>query len=291
MNVFRGFVLELVFLSIAQFSYAQFALQTAGLLPNELQESSGLVIYEDKIISHNDSGNEPMLYLLDTVNYKVSRTVRILGYQNVDWEDVTIDDEFLYISDSGNNNGNRTDLKILKLALSDIATKDAVFPQLISFSYEDQSDFSKTGKNDWDAEALAAWGDVLILFTKQRKTGGTVLYSIPKTPGNFKAQRMGEIKNIGLVTGATVAKGLPGIYLVGYSMILKPFLVFLPAKHNDLELSSYMFQEFLELPMAQTEAICAISNKQLLITSERFEKSILQLPASVFRLNIIRDSN
>ena len=35
--------------------------------------------------------------------------------ENVDWEDITQDETHIYIADFGNNNGNRTDLKIYKI--------------------------------------------------------------------------------------------------------------------------------------------------------------------------------
>ena len=81
-------------------------------LPGSLNESSGAIFFNNRLITHNDSGGEAKLYELDTISGIIEREVTILNATNVDWEDITQDETSIYIGDFGNNNGNRTDLKI-----------------------------------------------------------------------------------------------------------------------------------------------------------------------------------
>ena len=98
-------------------------------LPAMLSESSGAVFFNGRFISHNDSGNENKLYELDTATGLILRTVHIQNAVNSDWEDLAQDATSLYIGDIGNNRGNRTDLKIYKIAKADYLASDTVWPR------------------------------------------------------------------------------------------------------------------------------------------------------------------
>ena len=85
------------------------------ILPDEVKETSGLLFFNGKIITHKDSGNAANLYELDSVNGNILRIIAINSVTNTDWEDITQDENHIYIADIGNNNGNRTDLNIFKI--------------------------------------------------------------------------------------------------------------------------------------------------------------------------------
>ncbi|MCD6544741.1 MAG: hypothetical protein J7K34_09555 [Flavobacteriaceae bacterium] len=68
---------------------------------------SGIINFDGRIITHNDSGGEHALYEIDILNGSVKRTVIIKNAQNKDWEDICQDDNFIYICDIGNNSNNR----------------------------------------------------------------------------------------------------------------------------------------------------------------------------------------
>lgn len=91
-------------------------------LPDQVKETSGLLFFKGKIITHNDSGDSANLYELDSLNGNLLRTINITNATNVDWEDIAEDNTHIYIGDFGNNNGNRTDLKIYKILKSDLRT-------------------------------------------------------------------------------------------------------------------------------------------------------------------------
>ena len=145
-----------------------------GTLPETVNETSGLILYNGKLITHNDSGNSTQLFEIDTLSLMISRVVNITNAENVDWEDITQDDNYIYIGDIGNFNGNRTDLAIYRISKADYDNSDNVSAERIGFSYEDQNNFDSMPNSDWDAEALTMIRGQLTLFTKQWQSNGIV---------------------------------------------------------------------------------------------------------------------
>lgn len=136
-------------------------------MPTVLKETSGLVFYDNRLITHNDSGNLPNLYEIDSISGNITRTVSISNASNVDWEDIAQDEDYLYIADIGNNNGTRTDLKIYRVLKTDYENSNSVEADIINYSYADQDDFTHNPNNtNWDAESLVVWEDKLYIFKK-----------------------------------------------------------------------------------------------------------------------------
>jgi len=102
-------------------------IRTIAALPSSIEESSGLVFYNDSIfITHNDSGDKPIIYFIN-VKGKLIHQVLIENANNVDWEDICSDGKgYLYIGDIGNNKNDRRDLKIYKVASANLLTKQKV---------------------------------------------------------------------------------------------------------------------------------------------------------------------
>lgn len=138
-------------------------------LPNELNEISGIEILNDSLfIAHNDGGNSNEVYLLHS-NGKIQSKIKISNATNVDWEDITADEEFIYIGDIGNNLNKRKDIKIYRIPKSDLVLNHSVKADVMHISYSDQEAFppSDSMKN-FDAECLiSAYGDLWI-FSKNR---------------------------------------------------------------------------------------------------------------------------
>ncbi len=149
-------------------------------LPSAIPESSGVVWSNGKLWTHNDSGNPATFFSVDTTTGAVLQKVYVDNYSNTDWEDITADSLYIYLGDCGNNNGNRTDLKILKIAKSDIGSAAIVHlnAQAISFSYTDQTSFASNALNNFDCEAVMSMGDYLYLFTKDRGDAKTRVYQL-----------------------------------------------------------------------------------------------------------------
>ncbi len=241
-------------------------------LPKTVIETSGLIFWRDSYWTHNDSDNKNELYRLDAKNGKIIQTIAVANADNYDWEEVTQDDDFIYIGDFGNNLGNRMDLKIYKIVKSAIPdTGDAsVMSDTIAFAYGDQEDFSiKNLSNDYDCEAMIAFGDSLFIFTKNWVSGSTRLYALTKTPGNYTIYPADEFDVNGLITGAAYDKEHSQIVLIGYRNYF-PFVWRLwDFKYNDFFGGNKRRYEFRELFGAQTEAITYTSGGVFVISCEK----------------------
>ncbi|KPM33771.1 secreted protein with Por secretion system C-terminal sorting domain [Croceitalea dokdonensis DOKDO 023] len=261
-----------------------------GTLPQSLMETSGLLVYNGKLITHNDSGNLPELYELDTLTLAITRTVRITNHSNKDWEDLAQDESFIYIGDFGNNNGDRQDLRVLRIAKADYDISDEVSAEEIVFLYEDQTSFETQQDSDFDAEAFFSLGDDLIILTKQWQQQGTVAYKIPKLPGAFLAERLDSYQVDGLVTGATFNESTNTLFLVGYSQFLAPFFVQVTDVGSTSIFSGIQTKTNLNIGFAQVEAIAQDSEGQFYISSEQFTNPpLVNSLARVFKFPLDRE--
>ncbi len=170
----------------------EITLREICMLPEQVLESSGLFIQDaDSIWSHNDSGNNRKLYLVDTFGTRI-RSIEMVGGNNIDWEDLAADDDGnLYIGDFGNNFQDRQDLVIYKTIHPALIQTETFFAEAIYFHYEDQTGFPPSlGQWYFDCEAMLAWGDSLLLFTKDYSipyNGFTRIYQVPNIPGEHTA--------------------------------------------------------------------------------------------------------
>ncbi len=186
------------------------------LLPDILHEASGIEWLPSGLYIHNDAGNPDRLYRIDSLSGEILQTITIAGADNLDWEDITEDEDYIYLGDIGNNIGNRTDLRIYKIQKSELVN-NVVNAEIIDFYYEDQVDF-EPGMNDhnYDCEALIAYGDNLHLFTKNWEDKKTRHYVLPKTAGNHAANLVEELDVEGLITAADIsAEG--ALVMIGYT--------------------------------------------------------------------------
>ncbi len=257
-----------------------------GALPAVVGESSGLIYYNGSLITHNDSGNAAELFEIDTATLEVNRVVTISNAQNIDWEDITQDDTYIYIADIGNTNGNRTDLGIYRIRKSDYDSSDSITADWIGFSYSDQQSFLASPTSDWDAEALTIIRGQLTLFTKRWKSGGTTAYTIPNSPGEHSALNIGTSMVNGLVTAATYNPESNILYLLGYSQFLQPFLFRFEDPPGPLSFGGTGQQINLDIGFGQAEGICYVDHNTYYISTERFENSSppVVLAASLFKL-------
>lgn len=274
----------LFFLSAALLSAQQNA-ENIGNLPSAVTESSGLIFYNGKLITLNDSGNTPQLFEIDTVSLAITRTITVENAENVDWEDLTQDAGFIYIGDFGNNLGSRTDLAVYKISKVDFDTSDSVAAEKIAFSYEDQTDFSGGQTSDWDAEAFVVYQDQLLIFTKQWQSNGTVAYEIPLTPGTHIAKNLSSFQVDGLVTGATFNDISQALFLIGYSTQLSPFVLRLDGLPSPFDFNGAEQKINLPIGFAQVEGITHVGINTYYVTSEQFinNNPPVVLEAGLFR--------
>ena len=266
---------------------AQADVTLLGELPQEVNETSGLIFYNGKLITHNDSGNTPELYEIDTISLEVTRIVQIQNAVNRDWEDLTQDDNFIYIGDIGNNNGDRTDLAIYRIRKSDYNNSDSVPAERIGFTYEDQTSFEPSANSDWDAEALTIIRGQLTVFTKEWQRNGSTAYAIPNTPGDHDAINLGNSPATGLVTAATYNTATNILYLLSYSSQLLPRLIRFADPPGPFSFGGIGEVISLGTGFAQTEGIYFADPNTYYISSERFENQNppILLPARLYRLD------
>jgi len=199
-------------------------------VPNLLNEISGLIFQNDTtLFAHNDSGNEPYIYEVSLNEKRVNRAIKISNVVNLDWEDITQDQQYIYIADTGNNLGGRKNLKILKILKTDVFSLDSVQADSITFAYEDQTDFTLSNNHNFDCEAIISIDNQLFLFSKNRADFKTKIYSLPKIPGNYNAELIDEFDVEGLITGASINESKNVIVLLGYNndgTTFQPFIWF-----------------------------------------------------------------
>ncbi len=263
-----------IFLLLPSFLLAQENIGEIGALPAEVSETSGLIFYKDKLITHNDSGNAPELFEIDTVSMQVVRKVTITNAENIDWEDMTQDDTHIYIGDFGNYKGTREDLTIYKISKQEYDQSEIVTAEKIDFSYEDQNEFTDNGRSNWDAEALFSFNDQLVILTKQWLDGGTVAYSLEKTPGIHLAKNIGYYPVNGLVTGATYNPLSTDLVVLGHSNILVPFVLKVEGISETSIFEGNIEKIPLDVGFAQTEGITYVKEDRYLISSEYFTRNI-----------------
>ena len=230
-------------------------------LPNAVEETSGLASMGEDFITHNDSGDDALLYRINKQGELVD-TYPILGAVNRDWEDLAQDDSIYYIADTGNNNGRRKDLTVYRLS------KDFEVIDSITIAYAKQKKFKKNKKTKYDAEALIMVGDSLVLFSKNRKSYSTQLYIFPKTAGDYSLRSRKKIAVNTLITGGDYSPKSKKMVLTGYLPDRSQYL--LVADNVSLEeLSSLKFTRYrLPLKKAQVEAVKILADESIWISSE-----------------------
>jgi len=240
--------------------WSQLHLETI-LLPKKMDETSGLEYYEDHLITHNDSGDAPKVFVFNTQGEMLLES-KITPAINRDWEDIAADDCNYFIADVGNNAGNRKDLTIY------ILSARLLLEDSIQIRYEAQTQFDKRKRHQFDAEALTVVGDSLLLFSKDRDQFQTQLYVFPKVGGQYTLIPMGQLPAESLITAADYDASLKLLALTGYNAQGKQFFYLLPEfSYKNLKIENFK-KYLLPLDEAQVEAVKIIDRHHFWLTSE-----------------------
>lgn len=198
-------------------------------LPSTLSENSGMLVSnENAIWLHNDGGDSAKLYLIDTFG-TILKTIFVNNVTNVDWEDITYDNQGrVYIGEFGNNNNSRQDLKIYRIPHPDSITGNTVTAETIEYYYPEQTAFPPVdSEKKYDTEAIIHFQDSLYLFTKDRTSphqGYTWLYQISADTGTHAAILLdsfqtNQISYIFEVTGAAMSPNQEQLALLGANTV------------------------------------------------------------------------
>lgn len=238
-------------------------------LPKIINETSGLEFYNNHFITHNDSGGEPTLYVfnergevIETIGLNKNPDFEI---KNNDWEDITSDNKYLFVADTGNNFGNRDNLNIIRVSKG----ADFMVDGIIEISYSDQESFFPRPKHKYDAEAIIVIEDKIALFSKDRENLNTDLYLVNKNMNGSQILTSEVSYDVDtLITGGDFDEDRNLLALVSYNSNGNQYLLlFENFELNNLKKNT--FKKFkIPLEQAQIEAIKIIDEKAFWVTSE-----------------------
>ncbi|MGB0863718.1 MAG: hypothetical protein ACPGXZ_12425 [Saprospiraceae bacterium] len=187
-------------------------------LDEQVNETSGLFVWNNGVWTINDSGGEPALYKTSPETGKVTQIVSISNAVNIDWEELSHDDNHIYIGDMGNNRGYRKDLSIYTVKKSDInisIDSQSVIAQKLTFYYPEQKDFNHKKIHHFDCEGFFYYKNQFHLFTKNRDNAKTYHYTVPNEVGNHAAKLQDSLDVRGQITAADIQDG--HVVLLGYT--------------------------------------------------------------------------
>lgn len=268
------FLFQVLILQILFTSYiAAQELNLVALLPGAIHESSGLIDLDGRLITHVDSDGANALFEIDTTDGSILRTIYVENASNSDWEDITRDDDYIYIGDFGNNSGSRTNLKVYRVSINNFLNtlNDTINADTIAFSYANQVDFTSGSNNtDFDAEALIACGDSLYIFSKNWLTNTCDIYALSKLPGSYSISKIDSFNSEGLITGATYEESTNELYLCGYGPPI-PFIILVSNFNGFPIFTGSINKTTLQVPTGSSVQIEAITSRDagsLYISSE-----------------------
>ncbi|WP_026996165.1 hypothetical protein [Flectobacillus major] len=237
-----------------------FSVQKVGNLPQEINESSGLIVnlQDSTFWTINDGGGKAMLYHLN-LKGELLATKKIAHTQNIDWEEITQDDSGnIYIGDFGNNSHQRKDLTIYKLQANQrLDTLQLQYTKV-------QPQGKPQQKVSYDAEAMLALGDSLYIFSKNWYKNKVQLYGLSNRKGIHTLVPKSSIKLRNLITGAAINPNKSEFVLISYGKIY-----YFAVNKQQIDFSSPLY--CLKFPHKQTEAIAYLNETDVLITNEQGE--------------------
>lgn len=198
-------------------------LQLLSILPESINESSGLIYYNDQLWTHNDGVGDNRLYQISPNSPVIEESIILQNSTNIDWEDIAQDESHLYIGDFGNNAGDRQNLKIYKIPKNNFTENtDTIF-----FSFADQLNFTgPLNQHNFDCEAMIVDRDSIYLFSKNHLDQQTRLYQIPKIAGQYQATVKARFDTKGLITAADLDQESNTLCLLGFEINNDRYLPF-----------------------------------------------------------------
>lgn len=152
-------------------------------LPEGLGESSGLAIGRSAsgvLWTHNDSGDDPVVYAV-TPEGRLAAKVRVQAAENRDWEDIALGPcaeggSCLYIADIGDNDGDREDVDIYRVAEPEAASGSTAPAERFQVRYPG-------GPRDAEALFVLPSGEIHIVTKGRRQAVEVFRYPLPLRAG------------------------------------------------------------------------------------------------------------
>ena len=255
-----------------------------GNIPRQIRESSGVAVSREHagvLWSHNDSGNDPILYAID-IQGQLLASFEVVGPRMRDWEDISlgscptplsIQSDCLYLGDIGDNQRRRSSYFIYIIPEPDPFPADSIRVASIAevwsvnFVYPDEP-------HDAEAVAVSSDGDVTIV-TKGRN--GLVQMFVLTRDVMARAIEIGQqvtIESVGnlpiepvfplgrVVTGASYSPS-------GATLAVRTYTeIYLFTKHNDGSLTPPDAACFIGFIEPVGEAVDFLEEETMVLTSE-----------------------
>jgi hypothetical protein len=291
---------------------------SAHIKASPISELSGIVKSNrraDLYWVHNDSGDEARLFAITATGESVLPTYSRFTYygdvaeagktqwqgfpvlysNNVDWEDIAVDRNYLYLADTGNNGNARRDLMLYLVSEIDptASTRSAVI-QALPLVYPDQTAFPPE-RLHFDSESLFVVAGAPYLITKHRRSAGLLreefeqgatLYRLDTryTDKNNILTKVDTHPTLLAATGADLSPDGNTLAVVSMDAL---WLFNKPADGSDRWLSSEASRyPFERDALKQLEAVTWIDNQTLLLgneQSELFRIPLAELPEAKAR--------
>jgi len=260
-------------------SFAQH--QTEGKIPfqlgipikpidsKDLEEVSGMVFgntHPERIYVHNDSGDKPIVYVLDTLGNRIGK-IKLLDVKNRDWEEIAIGPgrnnlSNIYIGDIGDNKAEHKDIAMLRFAEPTNLDAEVVVEKLIlNFP---------NGAMDAESMFVDPISSDIYLFSKREKL--TTIFKVSQEAFDQKNATLVKVGKL-TFTGAVAAD----ISQDGKQILIKNyFSIFYWERNLHETIEETLLKEPLELPYSpepQGEAIGFTSDGSAFYTlsEKRFE--------------------
>lgn len=276
----------------------------ARVTAEPLREMSGIVKSpgRDNVYwVHNDSGDSARIFAIDGEGKSILPTYsrftaygdipedgkkqwqgfEVLYADNVDWEDIAADQNYLYVGDVGNNGNARQDLAIYLISNIDptASTRSAVI-QKLPVAYADQNRFPP---EQWhfDSESLFASDGTVYLITKHREgrgnrwEPGANLYRLD-TRFTDKPNLLTKIDSHAAIVAATGAGLSPDgqtLAVVSYGRL---WLFSRPSTGDKWLSAPSRSWPFDNDVMRQVEAVTWMDNDTLLLSNE--QRDLFKIP-------------
>jgi hypothetical protein len=182
------------------------------LTDKKLKEASGLaasVGNPNMLWTHNDSGNDPEIFLVDR-NLEIKLTVRLAGVENRDWEDITVgpgpdpSKNYVYVGDIGDNDSVYPEKYIYRFPEPTLGSDDQIsvsaFDKIV-FRLED-------GVKDTESLFIDASSKNLYVISKREEPVFVYELKYPQPTGDvLTARKIGSLPFKGIVAADRFSKG------------------------------------------------------------------------------------
>lgn len=238
-------------------------------LEAKIAEGSGLTFWNDRLWTHNDGGQQPQLFSIDTVNAKII-AVYDLPIRNNDWEEISQDSLFFYLADTGNNYHLRETLQIYRIHKQSLLQDRPVIDSIVFRWPEETTPDGNFKRRNYNCEALVVTADSIYLFTKEKKR--TAAYSVPKFPGEYVARFKAAFKTRIRVTGACFNPVKKRLVLCGYNKFLQTFLLDFSGFEGTEFFSATATRIRIRKRFRQTEGVTTFNGADYYLINEHFRQ-------------------